>query len=121
MPGPIEHLPCIDSPLSRFDPRWKLAALLLAGIGVITLHSLPTATLAFCTAVVLAIVGRLPPRWCLARLGAVLLVLMPFLVILPLVHRDPEPVAQIGPLQFSLEGARLALVLALKTLSLVLL
>src|SRR5262249_20158646 len=79
------------------------------------------ATLALGATMGLAIVGRLPRRWCLARLGAVLLVLMPFLILLPLVHRDPDPVLSIGALHFSLEGARIALVLVLKTLSLVLL
>src|SRR6516164_4222070 len=98
MPGPIEHLPCIDSPLSRFDPRWKLAAVILAAVAVILLHGLIPAGLALCAATGLAMVGRLPWRWCLVRLGAVLLVLMPFLILLPLVHRDPDPVVQLGPL-----------------------
>src|SRR5205085_345363 len=33
--------PCPNSPLSRLDPRWRLAALALAGLAVTLLQSLP--------------------------------------------------------------------------------
>jgi cobalt/nickel transport system permease protein len=121
MPGPIEELPCISSPLGRSDARWKLAGLLLAVVAVVFLRSLAASALALSGAVVLAFLARLPKRWCLVRVGMVLLVLAPFLVLLPFVQAaDPEPLAEWGPLLFSTQGALAAVRLALKTLSIVL-
>ncbi len=121
MPGPIEPLPCPDSLLSRLDPRWKLAALLLAIVAVLCLSRWPTAFLALASAVLFAAMARLPIRWCLSRLGVVLLVLVPFLVLLPFVHRDDGPAWTWGALHVSLAGILAAVVLALKTLAVVLL
>jgi cobalt/nickel transport system permease protein len=121
MPGPIEHLPSTQSPLGRFDPRWKLAALVLAASAVIFLQGLSAASLALLGAAFLAVFARLPWRWCLARLGLVLLVLAPFLILMPFVHDDPEPFARVGRLAFSLGGLTAAAVLACKTVTLVLL
>jgi len=121
MPGAIEHLPCTASPLGRLDPRWKLAGLLLAGGALLTLqHPLPAA-LALLGVLLLAVLGRLPWRWALARLGLVLLVLAPFLLLLPFVQKDAEPAWHIGRLRFALPGVWAALLLALKTLALTLL
>jgi cobalt/nickel transport system permease protein len=111
----------VESSVSRLDPRWKLAALILAGAAVVALHSLPTAALACMGAAALAILARLPPRWCLARIGIVLLFLAPFMILLPFVQHDPEPAVALAPLHMSLAGMRIALVLALKTVSLLLL
>jgi cobalt/nickel transport system permease protein len=120
MRGHIESLPTPSSPLSRLDPRWKLAALVLAGAAVVGLQGLLPAVLALLGAIAVAVLAQLPPRWALARLGLALLVLTPFLVLLPFVQREADPLWSLGPLHFSMEGVWLALVLACKSLALVL-
>ena len=57
MRGSIEQLPCPDSPVRRFDPRWKLAAILLAVGAVLFLRTWPAAALALAGAVALALDG----------------------------------------------------------------
>lgn len=121
MPGTIEHLPLTSSPLGRWDPRWKLAAFLTLGCCLFLLHRPAINALALGSALLLAAVGRLPLRWVLGRLGLVLLVLAPFLLLLPFVQKQAEPAWQLGPLRFSLPGLWAALVLGLKTLTLTLL
>ncbi|OAI45851.1 hypothetical protein AYO44_02300 [Planctomycetaceae bacterium SCGC AG-212-F19] len=121
MPGPIEPLPCPDSPIRRLDPRWKLAALLLAVLAVLLVRTVPAAALALAGAVALAGVARLPSGWCLRRLGVVLLILAPFLVLLPFVSRGEEAAWSPGPFVATRAGVVAAVVLALKTLALVLL
>lgn len=121
MPGPIDLLPGTDSALGRFDPRWKLAALLTAGCCLLALRCVATAALALTGAVLLAVLARLPWRWCLARLGVVLLVLTPFVVLLPFVQDRAEPAWQLGPLRFSPAGVWLGLRLLLNSFALALL
>lgn len=72
-----------DSLVSRWDARWKLAAVLLAVVGVAVLrHPLPSAG-ALLAAVVLVLFGRVRVNVLLSR-GLVLLVaIAPVLVILP--------------------------------------
>lgn len=120
MPGPIDLLPEPDSPLRSLDPRWKLAGLLLAILCVTALYRPPAAALALAGSVFLAWLGRLPRRWCLRRLGTMLLMVSPFLLLWPLLPGD-GPAWQLGPLAISETGLAAALVLALKTSSIVLL
>jgi cobalt/nickel transport system permease protein len=121
MPGPIDHLPCTQSALGQWDPRWKLAALTIACVVVLLLQDLTAAGIALLGAVALALFGRLPWRWCLARLGLMLMVLAPFLILLPFVQRQSEDAWQLGPLRFSPIGVLAALRLAIKSVSVVLL
>jgi cobalt/nickel transport system permease protein len=105
----------LDSWLGRRDPRWKLAALLIAAIVVASLRTLPTAAAALTAALALAVLGGLPCRWLLARLGIVALFLLPF-GLLPLLP-DASPGWTIGPLRVSPAGLGLALFLAAKALA----
>ncbi|HVS39755.1 MAG TPA: CbiQ family ECF transporter T component [Gemmataceae bacterium] len=72
--------PRTTSPLTRLDPRWKLAAIVLAAIAVAALHRWPAAVAALCGAVVLALLGRLPWRWWVARLAPAVLFVAVFAV-----------------------------------------
>jgi cobalt/nickel transport system permease protein len=110
--------PRTDSPLSRMDPRWKLAALAVAVLAAATLRSLPTSLLALAAALVLAALGRVPPRWFLARLGAAALFLAFFALPLPFLLRDPGADGA-EFLHFSRHGAAVGLTLAAKGLTLV--
>jgi cobalt/nickel transport system permease protein len=117
--------PCPDSPLRRLDPRWRLAALLLAALAAALVRTLPAGLAALLGAVLLAWLARLPPRWYLGRLGVLAGLLALFALPLPFLVGG-EPGWAWGPLRVSLPGAVLAGLLvckaaALGTLMLVLL
>jgi cobalt/nickel transport system permease protein len=115
----LDHLPQPASPLSHLDPRWKLAALTLATLVVALLHTLPAVVLAMAGTLVLVVLGRLPVHWYLSRLGALLLFLTAFLVLVPFIVHDNGPGLNLGSLHFSWYGLRLAILLCLKALALV--
>src|SRR5215831_2522706 len=114
----LSALPCPDSPLRRIDPRWKLAGLVLLTVVIACLRHLAPAAVAFGTTLFLALLGRLPARWFVARLGAAAIFLSPFVVALPLLLRDREASASLGPLIVPY-GLGVALLLALKALAIV--
>jgi cobalt/nickel transport system permease protein len=103
--------PCPDSPLRRLDPRWKLAAFLLALVAVALLRDLLSASVALVATLLLAWLGKLPRPWFLARIGLLLLMLSPFVLTLPFLLID-QPWES---------GIRLALLLTAKALSLMVL
>jgi cobalt/nickel transport system permease protein len=118
--------PCPDSPLRRLDPRWRLAALLLAALVGSIVRSVPAALASLLGALLLAWLGRLPVRWYLGRLGVLAGLLALFALPLPFLVRGEGPAWHWGPLQVSLGGTVLAGLLvckgaALGTLMLVLL
>ena|SRR5438094_2175847 len=115
----VEPLPNPASPLCQWDPRWKLAAFLLAALAVALLQTVVAALLALVGAVALAILARLPRRWFLARLGSLALALLVFVCLLPFWARAEGPGWDLGPLHVSLAGLRGALLLCLKALALV--
>lgn len=115
----FHHLPCPESLLRRIDPRWKLAALLLAAGVVAVLRSLPVAAVALAAAMGLAALGRIPARWYCARLGTIIVFLALFALPLPLLMDDNGPGWDIGPLHFSQRGVRVALLLTTKAAALV--
>jgi cobalt/nickel transport system permease protein len=111
--------PCPDSPLRRLDPRWKLAALVLAAAAVAALRTLPAAAAALAGALALAAVARLPRRWFLARLAIVGLFLSLFTVPLPFLVDSPGAAWEAGPLRLSGHGLTLAGLIAAKALAVV--
>lgn len=115
----LEPLPAPDSVLRRRDPRWKLAALLLAATAAAVLRTVPAAALALAGALTLAALAHMPARWYFQRLGLLLPLLALFVLWLPFAVADPEPLARVGPLSLSAKGARLALLIFLKALAVV--
>jgi cobalt/nickel transport system permease protein len=115
----LEPLPCPDSPLRRLDPRWKLAGLLLAAAAAATVRTPPAAAAVLAGAVLLAVLGRLPRRWYLARLGAVLGFLALFVAFLPFLVRDDGPGLDLGPVRLSWQGVAVAGVLCMRAAALV--
>jgi cobalt/nickel transport system permease protein len=90
-------------------------------VAAVFLQTLPAAAVALVGTLVLACCGRLPAAWCLARLRTAALVIAPFLILLPFLHGGEGPVWHVGRVHVSIEGLRLALLLATKALTLVLL
>jgi cobalt/nickel transport system permease protein len=72
-----------DSPLARWDGRWKLAALAIAVGAIASLDHLAPAVVALVCGVFLLRVTRLPGRWVQARLAVFALAALPFLILLP--------------------------------------
>jgi cobalt/nickel transport system permease protein len=83
---------------------------------VALLETLPCALGAFAAALGLVLLGRLPPRWYLVRIGSLALFLLLFVVWLPFVH-DGGPAWTLGPLALSRDGLVLAAVIVLKSLA----
>lgn len=73
-----------ESCLSRLDPRWRLAGLIVAFAAVSTVRSVSAAAIALGGALVLAALARLPGRWARRRLGEIVLALAPVVLVLPL-------------------------------------
>jgi cobalt/nickel transport system permease protein len=115
----FDTLPCPDSRLRRLDPRWKLAAFLLAICAVALLRTVPGAVVGFGGALALAGLARLPGRWFAARLGAVAALLILFGALPPFLIRDEASSRALGPVTMSLLGARVALLLCLNGLTVV--
>jgi len=97
--------PAADSPLSRLDPRWRLAGLIVAAAAAAVPRTIPAAAGAFAGAITLAVLARLPARWVFRRYAALALFLGPFIVLLPILQ--------------GIEGARLAALVTLKGLAVV--
>jgi cobalt/nickel transport system permease protein len=114
MPPAFESLPCPESPVRRLDPRWKLAALLLAAAAVAALETPAAAGAAWVGALLLAALGRLPWRWYLARVGVVSLFLLLFTLPLPFLLEGPR--LHLGGLQVSIHGLTVALLVCGKAL-----
>ncbi|HEY8505340.1 MAG TPA: CbiQ family ECF transporter T component, partial [Gemmataceae bacterium] len=112
----VEHLAPTDSPLARWDARWKLAAILLAAFAVAALRAWPPAVAACAGALVLAAVAELPGRWFRTRLFVLALALLPFLFILPLTLEGGQT-WKLGPLAVSSRGVETAVLLAGKALA----
>jgi cobalt/nickel transport system permease protein len=82
----IDRFAHLQSPLHCLDPRGKLAAFAAFLVAIALVRGPAGACLALGLAVVWLILSRLPLRFVLRRLTAVLFFLLPFLILLPLTH-----------------------------------
>ncbi len=106
-----------DSPLARWDGRWKLAALLAVMAAAVSLqHPVPAAA-AVGLALMLALAGRVRLSVIAGRTGLLLLATLPFVVFVPLTQGDDSPGWDVGPLHVSRAGLVAAVVVALRVLS----
>lgn len=108
---------CFHSPVGRFDPRWKLAALVPTTIAVALLQNIGPALAAFLLALLLTFLARIPWLWLCKRLAAVTLFLALFVLWLPLAV--PGDGFEVGPLNLSFAGLTLAGLLVFKALTVV--
>jgi cobalt/nickel transport system permease protein len=105
------------SPLSRLDPRWKLAALLPAAGVAAALHTIPPAVAAVLGSWLLVAVARLPLRRYLVRLGVMALFLALFVGFLPFLPHQGETPWTVGPFSVSPRGVELAVLISLKAIA----
>jgi cobalt/nickel transport system permease protein len=95
---------CPPSFVSRLDPRWKLAGLLLASLVVLNLHSVGPALAGLAGALLLVMMARLPMAWYLRRLAYSLVMFTLFLAWLPLVAQVGDETLDVGIFTISLTG-----------------
>ena len=85
----LRYRPIPDSPLSQWDARWKLAAILFAVCGIAALDRLEPASTALAVGLLLLVASRLSVRWLQARLAVFALAALPFLIVLPFTLEGP--------------------------------
>lgn len=107
----------VDSPLARWDGRWKLAALAGCCVATALLYSPVSAALAFAFALILCGIGRIPSRTMVSGLGLVGLTMVPVLVVVPLSLPVASPDWQYGPLTFSWYGVVVAITVTFRALA----
>jgi cobalt/nickel transport system permease protein len=121
----LRYRPVPDSPLARWDARWKLAALLIAVGGIAAVDHVWPASVALGVALGLVVLARLPRRWVRNQLLTLGFAASPFLLILPFTLDSAGPGWEVGPLRISERGVLTGLAvfgrcLAIGTLALVL-
>lgn len=118
MPLDIDRFSHVASPIQRWDPRVKIASLLLFIFGVALLKTLPTALGALVCALLLMRISALPWHFVLHTMQWVVLFLLPFFLILPFSYPG-EAAGEFLGLPFSWEGLRLAVLIFVKALAIV--
>jgi cobalt/nickel transport system permease protein len=116
---PVEHLAPPDSLFAKFDPRWKLTALVISAAAITAMRSPATLAAALGVALLLAALARLPGHWFRMRIGALMVALLPFLIILPLTVDRGGPSFVVAGIRLSVDGLVAAVALVCKTLSIV--
>jgi cobalt/nickel transport system permease protein len=106
--------PCKPSLVQRFDPRWKLAAILFAALAITLLRTVGPALVGLAAAVALVVLARLPWRWYCGRLGLAMALFAIFLVWLPFVPHTDHDTYEIGGIVISLTGTLRLLTLTAK-------
>lgn len=106
-----------DSPLARWDARWKLAAVLLMTVAAVSLQHPGPAAASVGLAMILALVGRVRLAVIAGRAGLLLLATVPFVVFVPLTQGADSPGWDVGPLHVSRTGLAAASVITLRVLA----
>lgn len=114
---PVEHLSPRDSLIARLDPRWRLAAIVVAIACIAIMRWTPTLAIALGVALIFACIARVPRRWFVRRMSVLLLALTPFLIVLPLTVDRGGPSAEVFGLRLSVDGLDAAIALNCKPLA----
>ena len=115
----LREPPIPDSPIARWEPRWKLAAFLIAGICIAMLQHWLTAGIACIFAFGLASFSRLTLKVQFSRVGLVMIAVVPVIIILPLTGASPT--WSIGWVNISQEGLANAFTIAFRAIAFALL
>lgn len=113
----LRHRRVPDSLLARWDARWKLAAVLIAGVGIAVLDHLGPTVSALAYALGLIALARLPRRWVRNHLLTLGFAALPFLLILPFTLNPEGPGWALGPLHLSEHGLVTGLAIVFRCLA----
>ncbi len=114
----IDRYAHLESPVQRWDPRFKIATLAVLVLAIALLQTLPAAGLALVLAAFLLGLSNLPARFLTHGLGFVVVFLLPFFLVMPFSYPG-APAFELLGLPFAWEGLRLALLIFLKALAIV--
>lgn len=115
----IDRYASVASPIQRWDPRVKIAALGVLILAIALLKTLPMAGTALVLAAGILAMTALPIHFVSHGLAFILVFLLPFFVIMPLSYPG-EPAFHVLGLPFAWEGLRLASLIFMKALAIVL-
>lgn len=116
----IDRFSHVASPIQRWDPRFKVAALGGLALIVALIKTLPVALVAIVIAALILAISTLPVHFISHGLSFVLVFLLPFFVIMPFTYPGESAFEVVG-LPFAWEGLRLAALIFIKALTIVLL
>ena len=119
MPLDIDRFAHLDSPLQRWDPRFKIFSLGFFVLGVALIKTIPLSAVALVLAMVLVWLAALPAHFIAGGVKWVMLFLLPFFIIMPLSYPGETTLRVLG-LPFAWEGLRLAMLIVLKAVAIVL-
>lgn len=115
----IDRYHAVSSVINQWDPRVKIAALIVLIFAIALVKTLPVALLGLCMAVILIWLTALPFHFVSHGLSFVLIFLVPFFIVMPLSYPGEAAFTVMG-IGFSWEGFRLASLIFLKAVSIVL-
>lgn len=115
----IDRFAHVASPIQRWDPRVKIAALGLLILAIAPLKTIPMAALALLLAASILAMTALPIHFVSHGLAFVLVFLAPFFLIMPFTYPGEAAFRVIG-LPFAWEGLRLAALIFMKALAIIL-
>ena len=113
----LRYRPVPDSPLARWDARWKLAAVLVAIAGIAAVNHAAAAAAALAVGLALIVAANLPTRWSRDRLFLFALAALPFLLVLPFSLDLDGPGWNFGPVRISEKGMLAGLAVFLRCLA----
>lgn len=109
----------LASPIQRWDPRFKIASLMLLILSIALVHSIALVLGGLVIATVLLLLSRIPLDFVAQGLKWIVLFLLPFFIILPLTYPTETGLYFLG-MPFALEGLRLSVLIVVKALAIVL-
>lgn len=115
----IDRFAHVASPLQRWDPRFKISALMFLIVCVALLKTLPMAALALICAAMILFSTALPLHFVSHGLSFIVVFLLPFFIVMPLTYPG-EPAFTVVGLPFAWEGFRIAALIFIKAMSVVL-
>jgi len=118
MPLDIDRYAHVKSPLQRWDPRLKIAALGVFIFCVAMVKSLPLAFISLTLAILLLYMSRLPFHFVSHGLFSAMIFLVPFFIIMPFTFPSADH-AHFWGMTFSFGGFRIALLIFVKAMAIV--
>lgn len=119
MPLDIDRFAEVASPIQRWDPRVKMATLMVLLLTVSLLKSLPMAALSLILALSLIRLSALPTHFVSHWMEGIILFLAPFFLVMPFTYPG-EPAFTVLGMGFAWEGLRYATLIFIKAMAVVL-